>query len=176
MMKEIKSSSKRLSEQLSLLLTVRFDRPINPEEDMIVPGDFVVRAGGEEYHFDFKKVSIFAGKDPHVVDFLCCELDTESYPASRKMCYHLREIDYVGNCCFESGSDSPVAPVELRVFQFIRLESTYSEVAKSTNFIDVEDSGEYRVGGLNGFRTVTYTATRKLLEDSYWQDHEELYL
>lgn len=91
--------------KIEMELQVKFNRPVDLENDYIVPGGYSMIMDGKEVEFDFSQCSSgISNDDPSVVIFSVSDMDYASFPELKELgLNNLKNISSIGECFVYTG-------------------------------------------------------------------------
>lgn len=108
-----------------MVISVKMDRPINPDVHYISPGGYeLMFVNGESIAFDFSESYGKIDKaDPSVIHFSLFDLDTASFPESKILGKKLLlfKVTKIVECYIYTGEDNedaPINPLEIKEMYF----------------------------------------------------------
>ena len=104
-------------------LQVKFNRPVDLEEDYIVPGGYEMNMNGKTVQFDFINTSAgISNEDASVVIFSVGGMDSDSFPEMKKIKVNdLRKVHSINECTVYTGEpgESDLEVISIKKAAFI---------------------------------------------------------
>ena len=116
--------------------TLKFNRPVKRNDSMSI-GGFAVSVGEKQYCFDFMEYYGYIDKrDPLFVEYEGRELDTDTFPESRKLEESMGQIVSLDECSIDTDDES-LYLVEIIDFELIsETEDEENRIILSDQIID----------------------------------------
>lgn len=116
--------------------TFKFNRPVKRNDSMSI-GGFAVSVGEKQYCFDFMEYYGYIDKrDPLFVEYEGRELDTDTFPESRKLEESMGQIVSLDECSIDTDDES-LYLVEIIDFELIsETEDEENRIILSDQIID----------------------------------------
>ena len=117
-------------------VTFKFNRPVKINDSMTI-GGFAVSVGEKQYCFDFMEYYGYIDKrDPLFVEYEGRELDTDTFPESRKLEESMGQIVSLDECSIDTDDES-LYLVEIIDFELIsETEDEENRIILSDQIID----------------------------------------
>lgn len=117
-------------------VTFKFNRPVKRNDSMSI-GGFAVSVGEKQYCFDFMEYYGYIDKrDPLFVEYEGRELDTDTFPESRKLEESMGQIVSLDECSIDTDDES-LYLVEIIDFELIsETEDEENRIILSDQIID----------------------------------------
>lgn len=124
-----------------MVLSLKMDRPINPDVHYISPGGYeLMFVNGESIAFDFSESYSKVDKaDPSIIHFSLFDLDTDSFPdadilADKMLLFKITKLVECYIYTGEKNEDSPINP--------LKIEKMYFEISHNGPTTTVEIDNE----------------------------------